>query len=75
VNHPHKELASNLIKSMGWGFSILIVEEDTYGDNFGLGKTPIKALLKGKDQIYYVEGPLANWEKDGKLKEFIKDLL
>lgn len=71
VNHPHKELVSDFVRKMGWKFPICIIEKTYFEDNFGLGKTPIKVLIGKNKQIYYAEGPLVDWEKDGKLKEFI----
>jgi len=75
VNHPHVELVSKFIKSMGWNFPIYVIKENLFGDNFGLGKTPIKVLLNDRNQIYYIEGPIPNWEKEGKLKKLVEDLL
>jgi len=74
VDHPHKELTLNFIKSMGWKFSKLIIEENLFGENFGLGKTPIKVLLNENNKIYYLEGPLPNWKKESILKKLIEDL-
>ena len=74
VDHPHRELITNFIKSMGWKFSNFILEENLDGNNFGLGKTPIKALLNDKNQIYYIEGPITNWRKEGMILKLLKDL-
>lgn len=75
VNHPYTELVLKYNTSMGWNFPVVIVKENAFGENFGFKKTPIKILLNEKNQVYFVEGPLPDWKKNGKLKALIIELL
>ncbi len=74
VNHPNQKLVAKFIKDMHWNFPTLIIEENVFGENFGYKKTPIKVLLNAKNQIYFIEGPVLNWLKDGKIRFLLEDL-
>jgi hypothetical protein len=73
VDHPHKELVLSFIKSKGWEFSNLYIDDTLLGNNFNLAETPIKILLD-ENHIYYVEKTLPEWKKESILKKMIKDL-
>jgi hypothetical protein len=75
VNHPDTNLAQKYYATMGWKFPTTFIDRSLFGDNFGLKKTPIKLLLNNENKIYYVEGPLPNWQRDGKLYKLLKELL
>lgn len=74
VDHPHKELVLSFIESMEWKFTNLCIEDSRLGENFNLGKFPIKVLLDENNRIFYVERTLLNWEKESILKKMIEDL-
>lgn len=75
VNHPHNKLVQKYIRSMNWNFPNCLVPVSSYGENFGLEKTPLKILLNRENRIIYIEGALTNWQKEGKLEELITKML
>jgi glutaredoxin len=75
VNHPHTELVKKFIENMRWKFPVFIIDEDLLGWNFGLKQTPVKVLLDNRNKIYYIEGPIPDWKREGKLIKVVSSLL
>jgi len=71
VNYPYPKLVNDFIKNMGWKFPIYVINDSLYTKMSYEKSTPLKILIKGTKNIYYIEGPNPNWHEKSILKNII----
>jgi len=74
INHPYPDLVKRFMKTKNWLFPYKIINNNLYGNGFGFEVTPVKILIRN-ERVVYIEGALSDWEKEGRVKDYIRTIV
>jgi len=62
------------MKTKNFLFPYKIINNNLYGNGFGFEVTPVKILIRN-ERVVYIEGALSDWEKEGRVKDYIRTIV